>query len=180
MQLQDYERGFAVPYEPFYERFHELAFRETRSITITNNPKLPEDEYGFLEAYCNDKNCDCRRVMFNVASRKRNEIVAVIAYGWESREFYARWFRKDDPEIIREMQGPILNLASHQSELAPALLRLVRDTLLKDPAYIDRLKRHYQMFKEKVDPAHFRPAANFDLDDHPITITGRRHRSRSR
>ncbi len=38
-----------------------------------NNPWLPDDDYGFLEAYCNDENCDCRRVFFNVISRKRVE-----------------------------------------------------------------------------------------------------------
>lgn len=147
-----------MPYEPFYERFKEIAMKETRSITIRNYPGLPDDEFGFLELYCNDENCDCRRVFFNVVSRKRDKDVAVIAYGWEDSAFYARWYRENDPEIIREMQGPILNPTSQQSELAPALLRLVRDTLLKDPAYIERLKRHYRMFKEKVDPKHFKAA----------------------
>ncbi|MBN1372839.1 MAG: hypothetical protein JW987_12950 [Anaerolineaceae bacterium] len=145
-----------MPYEPFYERFKEIAMRETRSITIRNNPDLPDDEYGFLELYCNDENCDCQRVFFNVVSRKRGKDVAVIAYGWEDSEFYARWYRRNDPQLIQEMQGPILNPTSQQSELAPALLRLVCDTLLKDPAYIERLKRHYRMFKEKVDPKHFK------------------------
>ena len=145
-----------MPYEPFYERFKEIAIRETRSITIRNNPDLPDDEYGFLELYCNDENCDCQRVFFNVVSRKRGKDVAVIAYGWEDSEFYARWYRRNDPQLIQEMQGPILNPTSQQSELAPALLKLVRDTLLTDPAYIDRLKRHYRMFKEKVDPKHFK------------------------
>lgn len=69
--------------------------------------------------------------------------MAVIAYGWEDSAFYARWYRQNDPVIIHEMQGPILNLSSNQSELAPALLDLVRNTLLEDPAYIERLKRHY-------------------------------------
>ncbi len=169
-----------MPYEPFYEQFGDLAYQETRSITTHKNPPLPDDDYGFLEAYCNDENCDCQRVMFNVASRKRHEIVAVIAYGWETKEFYAKWFRGDDPDIIREMQGPILNSASKQSELGHGLLKLVRGTLLKDPAYIERLKRHYRMFKEKVDPEHFPPSIHSEPDEHPISITRRRHRSRSR
>jgi hypothetical protein len=147
-----------MPYEPFYERFGDLAWKETRSITIFNHPKLPADDYGLIEAYCNDENCDCRRVFFNVVSQKRKEIVAVIAYGWESKEFYAKWFRRNDPKIIRQMRGPILNPGSPQSELAPALLKMVRDMVLKDPEYIARLKRHYQLFKEKVDPKHFRPS----------------------
>lgn len=168
-----------MPYELFYERFKEIALKETRSITTHNNPGLPDDEFGFLEAYCNDENCDCQRVFFNVASRKRGEIVAVIAYGWEDSAFYARWYRRNDPQIIREMQGPNLNSASNQSELAPALLRLVCDILLKDPAYIERLKRHYRMFKEKVDPKHFKASSISGHQNDPAGKIKKRPRPRS-
>jgi hypothetical protein len=168
-----------MPYELFYERFKEIAMKETRSIAIHTNPGLPDDDYGFLEAYCNDENCDCRRVFFNVISRKRGEVVAVIAYGWEESAFYARWYRQNDPQIIREMQGPILNPSSNQSELAPALLNLARNTLLRDLAYIERLKRHYWMFKEKVDPKHFKsPRISGQQRDTAGKIR-KRHRPRS-
>lgn len=160
-----------MAYEPFYERFGDLALMETRSITMHNDPTLPDDDFGFLEAYCNDENCDCRRVFFNVASRKRNEIVGVIAWGWESKAFYAKWYRQNDPEIVEELKGPILNPTSQQSELAPALLQAVRDILLKDPAYIDRLKRHYRIFKEEVDPGHCRPSE----EGRPVAKTRKRH-----
>jgi hypothetical protein len=164
-----------MPYEPFVERFRDLALTETRSITIRGKPGLPDDEYGFLEAYCNDENCDCQRVMFNVASRRLNKIVAVIAYGWESDAFYARWYRHDDPDIIQQMKGPILNPGSEQSAFAPALLKVVNDTLLADPAYIERLKRHYRMFKEKVDPKHFKSSTVTEQRNHPTGKTRRRH-----
>lgn len=168
-----------MPYELFYELFKEVAMKETRSITIRNNPGLPDDDYGFLEAYCNDENCDCQRVFFNVISRKRGEVVAVIAYGWEDSGFYAHWYRHNDPQIIREMQGPVLNPSGQQSELAPALLRLVRDTLLKDPAYLERLKRHYRMFKEKLDPKHFKASAISRQQSEPAHKNKKRHRPRS-
>lgn len=151
-----------MPYEPFYERFRDLALRETRSFTVAdgNYPGLPADEYALLETYCNDENCDCRRVFFNVASRKREKIVAVVTYGWENEAFYRKWYGGKDDNLARmvisEMMGLGLNLASPQSEIAPALLAPIRDILLDDPVYIERLKRHYQIFKEKVDPKHFR------------------------
>ena len=53
-------------FAPFYELFPELAPRETRSVTIKNDPSLPDGEYGLIEAYCNEPGCDCRRVMFNI------------------------------------------------------------------------------------------------------------------
>jgi hypothetical protein len=168
-----------MPYEPFYERFGELAWKETRSLRAFDDPRLVGDEFGFIEAYCNDINCDCQRVFFNVISRNRQKTVAVIAYGWESEAFYAKWYRKNDPNIIRQMQGPILNPGSEQSELAPALLKIVRDVVLKDPAYIARLKRHYQMFKEKVDPKHFKPARSSNPDT-PLKSPTQRKRRRSR
>lgn len=151
-----------MPFEPFYERFRELALSETRSFTVDegNYPGLPADEYALLEAYCNDKNCDCRRVFFNIASRKQQRIVAVISYGWESEAFYRKWYGGGNDELVRmvvsEMMGLGLNSASPQSGIAPALLAPVRDILLDDPAYVERLKRHYRIFKEKTDPKHFR------------------------
>ena len=170
-----------MPYAPFHERFGELAWKETRSLTVFDDHRLADDEFGFIEAYCNDENCDCRRVFFNVVSRKRQEIVAVIAFGWESRAFYAKWFRGNDPAIIQQLQGPILNPGSPQSELAPALLEKVRDVLLADPSYVARLKRHYRMFKERVDPHHFQATRASESEKPQESPPGRkRHRPRSR
>jgi hypothetical protein len=151
-----------MPYEPMHERFRELALRETRSFTIAgNHPRLSADEYALLEAYCNDKNCDCRRVVFNVVSRKHQAIMAVVTFGWEDESFYRKWCGGEDDElgrmVIDEMMGLGLNSASPQSDIAPALLAPIRE-VLQDPAYVARLKRHYQIFKEKVDPKHFPPS----------------------
>lgn len=150
-----------MAYTLFQELFPETALTETRAATIpAGNSWLPADEYGLLEAYCDEEDCDCRRVFFNVISRKRNDLVAVVAYGWESEAFYTKWYGGEpDNEIellaIQEMRGLVLNDASPQSELAPAILKLVTH-LLTDPAYEARIKRHYRIFKEKVDPKHFR------------------------
>lgn len=139
-----------MPYQPFHERFPEIAWKETRSFRTFRNPDLPDDEYGLVEAYCNEPSCDCRRVLFNVLSRKREELVAVIAYGWESTDYYVDWLGHDDPLVIQELKGPALNTASRQSELAPALLRAV-EQVLQDSEYVERLKRHYRIFKADVD-----------------------------
>lgn len=146
-----------MPYEPFHERFPEVAAQETRSFIIFNAPDLPDGEYTLIEAYCNEPNCDCRRVFFNVYHQQKRKIVAVIAYGWESREFYVKWFGRDDPPIIEELQGPALNSLSRQSEIAPAVLEMVR-AILQDKHYVARLKRHYKMFKATVDGARRRSA----------------------
>lgn len=49
----------------------------------------------------------------------------------------------------------MLNLGSPRTELAPAIVELARDLLLRDRRYVERLKRHYALMRAKVD----RPAA---------------------
>ena len=139
-----------MPYAPFFEKFLEIAQNETRSFFIKNNPNVPDDEYSLMELFCDEKNCDCQRVMFNVMSEKQQNIIATIAYGWESRKFYEKWFGGNDSMAINEMMGIKLNTASHQCEFAPELLHII-ENILKDPAYVERIKRHYKLFRDKVD-----------------------------
>jgi hypothetical protein len=169
--LLEIQKGFLnVSYEPFVERFRDLALKETRSATLAAGNKfgLPADEYGLLELYCNDENCDCRRVMFDVISKKLQKSVAVIAFGWEPATFYQKWYGNvNSPSAriaVNEMTGLHMNSASEQSELAPAILEMVR-WLLTNPAYVARIKRHYQLFKETTDPKYF-PA--HDVSSKPV------------
>jgi len=118
---------------PFYTLFPELAWAETRSITLQRHPILPDDEYSVIEAYCTDPKCNCRRVMLNVIGlRQGNEYLAAISFGFDRRK----------PDA-----GPFLDPMNPQSKYAPALLRLVATEILSDPAYVARLERHYRKSK---------------------------------
>ena len=141
-----------MPYTLFHDYFPEIAEKETRSITIMKDSAwgLPPANYGLLEMFCDEPGCDCRRVFFYVVSDRRNDLEAVVAYGWESADFYIKWLREDDPEMIRDLIGPSLNLTSPQSNLAPGILKMVSD-ILQDKAYVERIKRHYKMFRQVVD-----------------------------
>ena len=139
-----------MPYAPFHERFAKIAEKETRAITILNNPELPSDTYGLTESYCDELDCDCRRVFFNVISANQMKLVATIAFGWESKKYYAKWLGDNDLKTIKDLKGPVLNLASPQSKLAPALLKQIK-VVLQDKNYIERLKRHYRLFKDKIE-----------------------------
>ena len=144
-----------MPFELFHERFPELAEAETRVITVLDNgvgaETLPPAEYAFLEMFCNEPGCDCRRVFFSVVSSRSQDTEAVIAYGWENAKFYRRWLKHGTDEDIAMLQGPELNLASPQSRHAEAILQLFVGVLLPQPAYIERVKRHYQLFRATVD-----------------------------
>ena len=118
-----------MPFTMFHDRFPDLAERETRTMTVLRNTTLPPDTYALIENYCDEPGCDCRRVIFNI------------------RE----WSSHKEPDVLRELQGPVLNRLSLQSELAPTLLNMVKEVVLNDRRYIERLKEHYRLFKAAVD-----------------------------
>ena len=140
-------------YESFCTRFPEIAEKETRNITIMDSKRfdLPNGVYVFHEMFCRERGCDCRRVFFYVTSAPRHKVEAVVCYGWGSVDFYKKWYKGDDPDMIAEMKGPALNVGSPQSIHAPAILELVKNVLIEDRDYIERIKRHYNMFKADVD-----------------------------
>jgi hypothetical protein len=142
-----------MPYVSFHDHFPEVAERETRTVFILDDSPydLPPGPYTLIEMYCNEPGCDCRRVFFCVVSPHRRHALAVVAYGWENRDFYERWFGHYDPEEIDVLKGPALNLASPQSDLAPAIMDMIQCTVLQDELYVERLKTHYKMFREKID-----------------------------
>jgi hypothetical protein len=151
-----------MPYAPLYEKLSEVAEKETRSILInastrkflpnpTEYKDLPDGNYSLIEAYCNDEDCDCRRVFFNVVSDFNQRPLAVVTYGWESRKYYEKWMGDTDESIISTLYGTSLNLASSQSLFAEKLLKLITEVVLTDPNYVERIKNHYKMFRKKVD-----------------------------
>jgi hypothetical protein len=136
---------------PFYTGFRDLAFREMRSATVRDWQDLPDGEYGFLELYCDEPHCDCRRVLIQVIVRDDlSQPWATINYGWESVAFYYR--RLPGRELAEACARPTLDPLNPQSPYAPALLRLF-ETIVQDPAYVQRLQRHYALFKGQDQPA---------------------------
>ena len=142
-----------MPFVLFHDYFPEIAVRETRSITVPDSScfGVPAGDYGLLEMFCDEPGCDCRRVIFSVLSSERSRMDAVITYGWESSDFYAQWMHDPDPRMVSAMKGPSLSPGAPQSKHAPALLDLLQDVLFRDIAYVERIQRHYKMFREKID-----------------------------
>ena len=141
-----------MPMIPFMERFHDLAARETRSVTICGRTDIPDGEYGFLELFCDEPGCDCRRVMIAVlrADTDLNKIWATINYGWESVEFYKQW--GGSWVTAANSKGPFLDPMNPQTPYSPALLNLFR-CLLESPDYARRIQTHYQIFRQTMDEA---------------------------
>jgi hypothetical protein len=138
-----------MPMTPFMERFPDLGARETRSVTVPQGEDLQAGEYGFVELYCNEPGCDCRRVTILVLRPKTgwSKVWATISYGWESSDFYKEWSAASDPI---EMEGPSLDSFNAQTKYSSALLDLFR-FVLQSTDYVERLKRHYRMFRDSVE-----------------------------
>ncbi len=64
-----------MPMTPLMERFPELgATRNSAPLPSPPRQELPRGEYGFLELYCDEPGCDCRRMMIDrVAAGNRME-----------------------------------------------------------------------------------------------------------
>lgn len=141
-----------MPFRLFYDLFPEVAMAETRTVGLPQpQGGLPAGWYSFKEMFCDEPGCDCRRVFFLVESSFRDDVEAVIAWGWEDLAFYEHWIKYGDKDEARELIGPILNPMSPETALAPHLLELFKQVLMKDADYLDRVKRHYSMFRKKID-----------------------------
>ncbi len=109
---------------------------------------MPAGEYGFVELYCNEIDCDCRRVLIQVLSPSTGDRPwATISYGWESPDFYHEWGR----DSLEERAGVYLDPINPQTKYSGKLLELFNYNVDNDQTYVERLKRHYAMFKKSLN-----------------------------
>ncbi len=140
-----------MPMVSFHAKFPDIAAVETRSLIVGKDTKIPAGIYGLLESYCDELNCDCRRVFINVVYEgSPAKIFATISYGWETPEFYKKWMKRDDSEFFDMMMHPHLAIGCWQSEYAKDFLDLF-NKVIRDQKYVERLARHYFLFKEAVN-----------------------------
>jgi hypothetical protein len=137
----------------FDEFFPAIASKETRVVTLTG-PSPAGHEPGpnaFIEYYCTDPTCDCRNVYIQIINENFPGPLATISYGWESKVYYKKWMgAADDDELLSDFIGPSLAIGSRQSPYAERWLRVFKDIIQKDKAYVSRLQRHYQLMKSHV------------------------------
>jgi hypothetical protein len=81
---------------PFHSVRPDVAARNERCVHTSpaRDPAtaaLPADEYAYLEFYCEDLSCDCRRVFLQVISKGQpGRVFASLSYGWEKESFYRK------------------------------------------------------------------------------------------
>lgn len=172
-----------MPFSLFHEHFPDVAAQEGRSLTLRDDPDIPDGHYALVEMFCDERGCDCRRVLLHVwdldAPKGRSGSLATISFGWESADFYQRWMggpMSDDE--LENLMGPALQWLAPQSELAPALLRRVVDLALDDE-YVARLQRHYAMYRARIDAPRAstrRPGPKVGRNDPCPCGSGKKHK----
>ena len=127
---------------PFVAMFRDIAEAETRTITTLDGRfGLPPDRYVFVELYCIEPRCDCRRVMLQVHAERARHLVATINHAFETPTDFP------EPQTFLDPLNPQSNHADAAMDL---FLRVVLDEV-----YRDRLERHYRIVKDAVDdPSH--------------------------
>ncbi len=127
-----------MPLQPFQNFRPDLAFEECRFLSFEGEDdgnSIPAGQFAFMEWYCDEPDCDCRRMLLTVMQPDNPEPLATISYGFDRSS---------------EMAGPFLDPFLPQSDYAEEMLEFARDVLLTDPNYVARCQRHYQMVKECV------------------------------
>jgi hypothetical protein len=140
---------------PFHSLLPEVAQREVRCVHLgattetTPEPALPADEYLYMEFYCDDLDCDCRRVFLQVIAKGQpGKVFASIGYGWEKESFYRKRMPWNPDEAKGTVRGE-LDPLNEQSEFAEEFLDLFQRVVLDEP-YRLRLRRHYRLFREEL------------------------------
>lgn len=145
---------------PFHLLYPEDAKREYRMVIPVEDDDLPSRPLMFVECYCIDRNCDCRRTILQVMDVERRAQVATISYAFEPPGPP----HEDEPQMFLDPINP-------QSPLSGALLGLFRQMIADDPEYHARLVRHYTMWKRIMDdpthPARAGLLAQFDTGARP-------------
>jgi hypothetical protein len=138
------------------------ATAKVRTLTLAHHRELPDGAYAMVETYCTDLGCDCRKTMVLVHLNHRH--VSTINFGWESPQFYARWYGGAlDDRTLAEMKGPSIDLSS--PDLVPHGAMLDFFSALLDAHYLEHLRLQYTRFRAalatqaEAPPVTLRPRA---------------------
>lgn len=136
---------------PFFDEFPTLIHSEFRNIDVIDNRNfkyIPLGNYAFLEMFCTDINCDCRKVIIHVISVNPSKIWAILNYGWESEEYYRTWWGKTY-DLYQPMSGLTFDSPTNDP-LKKEFFELFQYLIKNDKAYAQRIVTHYFMFKKKI------------------------------
>lgn len=120
---------------------------QVRTVRIIDSHQLPDGEYRFIDMYCTDPSCDCRKTIIQVFHN--GTFVCTINYGWESPSFYEKWMgRKWGDETMPQMHGASIDITSPNRVSPKGILGLFNALL--DERWVGIFKKHYDAVKAKL------------------------------
>lgn len=122
---------------------------QTRSVTLNGDPCLPNGEYIFIDSYCTDNTCDCRKTMIHIIHD--NKHVSTVSFSWENPRFYLRWLRSTaSHKLAREMSGVSIDYSSPDLVSREGVLLMVNHLL--DKTWIAKIKENYRLIRKATKP----------------------------
>lgn len=122
---------------------------QIRSVVLAGDPNLPSGEYTFIDTYCTDNTCDCRKTIIQIFHEKK--LVSIVSFGWESPKFYLRWLKSTkDRKLAKEMSGLSIDFSSPNRVSPEGILQLLNHLL--DEKWISMLKENYRLIRETTKP----------------------------
>lgn len=117
---------------------------EQATITVRGDADISDGDYGFVELYCTDPGCDCRRVSLQVIAGHEAGIVASISHAFEGGDLH--------PKLGRTFVDPL----QIQGKAAQAWLPIVEQLLdEEDGSWNSQLEAHYHETRQALaDPEH--------------------------
>ena len=129
--------------EPFHQIFPD-ATDPVMTLTLAKKTgAIPKGSYGFIECYCTDPGCDCRRVLILVLDLKMKQ-KAAISFGFDQRGV---------------LDGPSLVPSPRKLACAPELLDFFVQALNSGAEWLERIYGQYRAVREKVDGKRYRGKA---------------------
>lgn len=126
--------------KPYQQIFPDAQLPTVTLELARKSGRLPKGRYGYLECYCIEPGCDCRRVTLLVFNEKMRP-KAVICFGFDGEGPFA---------------GPYLDCSSYQAPYASDLLDFFVHTLNARPDWLLRMYRQYREVRELVDREPYR------------------------
>ncbi len=128
--------SYLVPYDLALKPGEEVLFRV---LAFPDEPDIPTDTYQLQEKYCPNPACHCQEALLEVISDTSGKWVADIRVSLD----------------LNEKPNPRLDLSEDTAPYAQALFKQIAQNLNSDPAYLYRLRAHYNQVKAvAADPSH--------------------------
>lgn len=134
------------PYISFFDESNMPAV--ARLIVSDTSMGIPMGIYAFIEFFCVDPDCDCRKTSIQVIDEASKTVMASIHYGWESEEYYTDLFGED--KYANPKEGLSLEPMQQQSKYSNKFLDIFEMKLNSNEEYRMSIEERYFDVKFRV------------------------------